>query len=435
METESIEAGDAPTTSGFRLTVLAASAAHPAPDGETTFDGTSSRCAIGSHPSNDLCLGDPRVSRFHCEILVDGPDARVRDLGSRNGTVVDGVRVVEAFLRSGSVLKLAGVSLRFDVKEQVRRIPISARKSFHGVVAESMAMRTALATVERAAVSDTTVLLEGETGTGKGKVAEAIHRGGARAKGPLIVVDCGAIPQNLLESELYGHEKSAFTGAGDRRIGAFEEASGGTIFLDEIGELPIDQQPKLLRALESREIRRLGSNVHQKVDVRILAATNRDLRREVNEGRFRADLYYRLAVLRITLPPLRERVEDLPSLTRELLASMGATAESKAALSTPEFLASLARGAWPGNARELRNHLERCLAFEEALPVEEGSAPKVAVVDASVPYAAARRRALEAFERGYVHDLLARHGGKVAHAAAAAGIDRVYLYKLSRRHR
>ncbi|HEY2369504.1 MAG TPA: sigma-54 dependent transcriptional regulator, partial [Polyangiaceae bacterium] len=336
---------------------------------------------------------------------------------------------------AGSVITLAGVTLRFDVLEHARRVAISQKRSFHGVVAESVAMRAALALVERAAGSDMTVLLEGETGTGKGKVAEATHRGSARSKKAFIVVDCGAIPQNLLESELYGHEKNAFTGASERRVGAFEEASGGTIFLDEIGELPIEQQPKLLRVLESREIKRVGSNVHRKVDVRIIAATNRDLRREVNEGRFRADLYFRLAVMRITLPPLRERADDLPALARELVASLGASREMADALLTPELFAQLRRGAWPGNARELRNHLERCLAFEEALPVAEQASPARATVDASVPYPEARRRALDAFEQTYVADLLARHGGNVSRAASAADIDRVYLYKLLKRHR
>jgi two-component system, NtrC family, response regulator GlrR len=427
METEAASETREPTATGFRVTVI---------DGDATFEGTTGRCAIGTHEANDLRLTDTKVSRFHCEVIVDGPEARIRDLGSRNGTAVDGVRVNDAFLRSGSIIKLGGDTLRFDLLEQVRRLPISARRAFHGVVAESIAMRSALAVIERAAGTDMTVLLEGETGTGKGKVAEAIHRGSARSKKPFIVVDGGAIPQNLLESELYGHEKSAFTGASERRVGAFEEANGGTIFLDEVGELPIEQQPKLLRALESREIRRVGSNAHRKVDVRIIAATNRDLRREVNEGRFRADLYFRLAVLRIALPPLRERGDDLPALTKQLLQSMGASDDAIQALCTPEQFASLGRGAWPGNVRELRNHLERCLAFEEALPVFEAAATTSwQTADASVPYAEARRRTLAAFEHAYVKDLLARNDGKVMRAATAAGIDRVYLYKLMKRHR
>ncbi len=417
---------DAPTSSGFRLTVIEGDDAPP-------FESVAAKCAIGTHESNDVRLRDSRVSRFHCEVSVSGSEARVRDLGSRNGTFVDGVRVVEAFLRAGSTLKVGGVTLRFDALQEVRRHAISSRRSFHGLVAESVSMRAALALVERAAASEMTVLLEGETGTGKGKVAEAIHRGSPRAKKPFVVVDCGAIPHALLESELYGHEKSAFTGAGERRIGAFEEAEGGTIFLDEIGELPIEQQPKLLRALDTGEIRRVGSNAHKKVDVRIIAATNRALRREVNEARFRADLYFRLSVLRIVLPPLRERGDDLPALARELLRSLGASAETIERLCHDDLLASLRRGAWPGNVRELRNHLERCMAFDESLPVGEEAAGRP-TMDASVPYAEGRRRAIQAFERDYVRDLLARHGGKMVQAASAAGIDRVYLYKLARRH-
>jgi DNA-binding NtrC family response regulator len=285
-----------------------------------------------------------------------------------------------------------------------------------------------------------TVLLEGETGTGKSTAAAAIHRGSARSEKPFLTVDCGAIPANLLESELFGHERNAFTGAGERRIGVFEEAAGGTIFLDEIGEMPIDLQPKLLRVLETREIRRVGANHHQKVDVRIVAATNRDLRTEVNGGRFRSDLYFRLAVLRIELPPLRARPDDLPSLAVGLLRSIGASSEEIALLTTPEFHSGLRRAAWPGNIRELRNHLERCLVFQEALPIDDGAerptSAKAAdpVVDPREPYAAARRRAIEAFERAYVKELLALHGGKVTAAAAAAGLDRVYLHKLARRH-
>ncbi len=342
---------------GFRVSVVDGAPAK-------SWDATSSRCTIGSQEGNDLQLEDRAVSRFHCEIAIDGPLAKVRDLGSKNGTSVDGVRVVEAFLRSGSLIRVGAVTLRFDLLENVSRVPISQNTEFHGLVAGSTAMRMALALIERAAASDMTVLLEGETGTGKGKAAEAIHRGSARAKKPFLVVDCGAIPANLLESELFGHERNAFTGAGDRRIGAFEEASGGTIFLDEIGEMPIELQAKLLRVLESKEIRRLGSNQHQKVDVRIIAATNRDLRAEVNEGRFRADLYFRLAVLRIPLPPLRSRQEDLPALAAELLSQIGASDDAKQALLTPEMLKGLTRAAWPGSgaggtARALTSGLEK----------------------------------------------------------------------------
>jgi two-component system response regulator GlrR len=418
---------------GFRVTVI-----DGAPAG--SYEATGGRCTIGSQEGNDLQVQDRTVSRYHCEISIDDRQARIRDLGSKNGTIVDGVRVVDGFLRAGSLVRVGNITLRFELLESVSRLPLSENTEFHGIVATSVAMRSALAFIERAAATDTTVLLEGETGTGKGKAAEAIHRGSARAQKPFLVVDCGAIPANLLESELFGHEKNAFTGAGDRRIGAFEEASGGTIFLDEIGEMPIELQPKLLRVLESKEIRRLGSNQHQKVDVRIIAATNRDLRAEVNEGRFRADLYFRLAVLRITLPPLRLRQEDLPALAEELLTRIGASREAVRALLTPETLAGLRRAAWPGNVRELRNYLERSLVFQEPQPLGEASlsSPTTAgdgpTVDPSLPYAEARQRAVAAFERAYVKALIDKHGGKVAAAAAAAGTGRVYLYKLARRH-
>jgi transcriptional regulator with PAS, ATPase and Fis domain len=430
--TQELDRGDrhANVVAGFRVSVV-----EGAPP--KSFDASSARCAIGSQEGNDIQLEDRSVSRFHCEIAIDGILPRIRDLASKNGTIVDGVRVVEAFLRSGSLIRVGGVTLRFDLLENVSRVPVSQSAEFHGLVGQSVAMRMALALVERAATSNMTVLLEGETGTGKGKAAEAIHRGSPRAKKPFLVVDCGAIPANLLESELFGHERNAFTGAGERRIGAFEEASGGTIFLDEIGEMPIELQPKLLRVLESKEIRRLGSNQHQKVDVRIVAATNRDLRTEVNAARFRADLYFRLAVLRITLPPLRQRQEDLPALAAELLDRIGAGEEAKAALLTPEMTGGLRRAAWPGNVRELRNYLERSLVFQEPQPLGE-AAPKAEArgpeVDPSMPYAEARQRALDAFERTYVRALIDRHGGKVSAAAAAAGTGRVYLYKLARKH-
>jgi transcriptional regulator with GAF, ATPase, and Fis domain len=418
---------------GFRLAIVEGAAAR-------SWESTSARCTIGSQEGNDLVVEDPTVSRFHCEIVLDSAGSHVRDLGSSNGTVVDGVRITGAFLRSGSLIKVGAVTLRFDFVGHVSRLPVSSRTEFHGLVAQSVAMRMALAFIERAASSEMTVLLEGETGTGKSTAAAAIHRGSARADGPFLTVDCAAIPANLLESELFGHERNAFTGAGDRRIGAFEEAHGGTIFLDEIGEVPIDLQPKLLRVLETREIRRVGSNQHQRVDVRIVAATNRDLRREVNEGRFRADLYFRLAVLRIELPPLRARPDDLQALALGLLASIGASPREIALLATPEFYEELRRAAWPGNIRELRNHLERCLVFEEALPVAD-AAPSAKTrpdaepaVNAREPYPIARRRAIDAFERAYVRELLAMHGNKVTAAAAAAGLDRVYLHKLARRH-
>ena len=418
-ETLSSTAGGA-TVPGFQLTVVDV-------DGRV-WRGEAGRCAIGSHALNDLQLDDGAVSRFHCEVVVGDDGARLRDLGSKNGTVVDGVRVVEVFLRSGSLIMVGRSALRFELLEERHPLRLSAHTRFGGLLGESVAMRAAFALLERAADSDATLLLEGETGTGKGAAAEAVHRAGARRRKPFVVVDCGALPGNLLESELFGHERGAFTGADSRRAGAFEEADGGTVFLDEVGDLPAELQPKLLRALENREVRRLGQNSYQKVDVRLIAATHRDLRAAVNTGGFRADLYFRLAVLRVVLPALRERREDLPGLARALLDGLGADAAALAALELPALTARLAGAAWPGNVRELRNYLERCLVMRAPLPLAE-VAPA-----APLPYSDARQRALDAFERAYLGDLLVRHHGKVADAAREAGIARVYFYRLLRRH-
>ncbi|QDE91152.1 AAA family ATPase [Myxococcus xanthus] len=426
-----------PGTSGavrrFRFTVL------EGPQPGQSKDSNADTFSIGSHGLNDFVIEEPTVSRFHCEVKVDHDGARLRDLDSRNGTVLDGVHVRDAYLRGGSILRLGRVSVRFDFSPETNRLLISDRTTFGELVGSSPVTRASFALMERAAASDATVLLEGETGTGKSRAAFAIHQASARASGPFLTVDCGAIPGNLLESELFGHEKGSFTGAIQRRIGAFEEADGGTIFLDEIGELPAELQPKLLRVLENKEIRRLGANGYQPVNVRVIAATHRDLRAEVNAARFRSDLFFRLAVVRIIIPALRERPEDIPLIAERILTAFGAGSEQLAALSTPEFIAQLQHAAWPGNVRELRNHLERCLVFQDAMPpdADEVSAQAVlrSLVDPKQPYAEARRRALEVFEREYLDALLKLHGGKVSQAATAADMDRVYLYRLLRRHR
>ncbi len=395
---------------------------------------TADRCAIGAHPSNDLVLGDSTASRFHCEVRITSDGPLVVDLGSRNGTTVDGVRVREAFLRDGSVVRAGATAIGFELGRDSNRIVLSPHDRFGGLVGRSVPMRALFALLERVAATDTTVLLEGESGTGKGAAAEALHRSGRRKPAPFIVVDCSAIPGPLLESELFGHEKGAFTGADTRRTGAFEAGNGGTIFLDEIGELPLDVQPKLLRVLENRTVRRVGANQHLPVDVRVVAATNRDLRGEVNAGRFRADLYYRLAVVRLEMPPLRRRPEDLAELARVVLAGLGAEPEVIDRLCTTELVDRLRAAAWPGNVRELRNYLERCLVFDEPGALEPApAAADLLVVDPSLPFVEARRRILAEFERRYVEGLLRRHDGKVVAAARAAGINRVYLYRIARR--
>ncbi len=421
------------TVRRFRLTVV------DGPARGVTWQSTTDRCSIGSHIRNDLVIDDPTVSRFHCEVLVDESGVRVRDLKSRNGTVVDGVGVLDAFVRVGSLIRVGKTVLRFELSTETNRVPLSEETSFGSLTGVSPAMRAAFAMFARAADSDATVLLEGETGTGKSQAAHSIHKKGARSNGPFIVVDCGAIHGNLLESELFGHEKGSFTGATDKRVGAFEEASGGTLFLDEIGELGIDLQPKLLRALEAREVRRVGANTYRPVNVRVIAATNRDLRAEVNVGRFRADLYFRLAVVTIGMPPLRQRPEDIPAIAEGIITSLRAPKEAADQLRTPEFMAQIRNAVWTGNVRELRNYIERCLILRTIEPTIEAENENVTteegfVIDPNAPYASERERAIADFERRYFHALLRLHDGKVARAAGAAGMDRAYLYRLLRRH-
>ena len=418
------------------------------PDAGTVWRSTGATCALGSEPSNDLVLNDPTVSRYHCELAWTPEGPRVTDLDSRNGTVLDGVRIHDAIPRQGSLLRLGDTVVRFEAQDGDTPLPVSPSERFGHLVGRSVAMRMVFASLDRAAASTATVLIEGETGTGKEATVRSIHEASPRRDGPYIIVDCGAIPSHLLESELFGHEKGAFTGATDRRIGAFEAADGGTIFLDEIGELPLDLQPKLLRALESHQVRRVGSTVHRELNFRVVAATNRDLRQEVNAGRFRSDLYYRLGVVRIRIPPLRERPEDVALLAQHILERLDAPAEDKAPFTTPEFIARLSAAAWTGNVRELRNYLEQCVVMRQAVALDSddgggdpaaggaGSTGKARTgVDVGKPYAEERRRALDAFELAYIDGVLRANGSNVSRAARAAGLGRVYFYELLNKHR
>jgi transcriptional regulator with AAA-type ATPase domain len=405
-------------------------------DAGTTCVSDGERVVIGKHKSCDLMLKDRTVSRFHCEITVDNGRAMVRDLGSRNGTLLDGAAIEQAYPRSGSILTLGGSQIRFDLGGDHVMILLSDRERFGSMVGRSPAIRAVFSLLERAAASDATVLIEGETGTGKEAAAESIHSESPRREGPFIVVDCGAVPPDLLESELFGHQRGAFTGAVAAREGAFEAASGGTIFLDEIGELEGDLQPKLLRVLERREIKRVGSNRYVPVDVRVVAATNRNLRAEVNAHRFRSDLFYRLAVLQVRLPALRERVDDLPIILEHILDNLGATQHpAAAALRTPQFVDHLAQHAWPGNVRELRNYVERCLVLHQQMPLVDEEAPGATpIVDAKLPLKVARENWVRSFERRYLEELLRSHKDNVSAAARAAGVDRPYFYRLLWRH-
>jgi DNA-binding NtrC family response regulator len=408
------------------------------PNAGAVHEAAAESVIVGTHASADFVLQDPSVSRFHCEVTVGKEGVLVRDLGSLNGTIVDGVGVFHARLRSGSTLTLGRTQIQLHLGREQLELPLSTRGEFGVAVGRSPAMKRVFAVLERAAASDATLLLEGETGTGKEVIAESVHRESPRHDGPFVVVDCGAIPHDLLESELFGHEKGAFTGAVAAREGAFEAASGGTLLLDEIGELPEDLQPKLLRALERREVKRVGSNKHVKVDVRLVAATNRDLRAEVNAKRFRPDLYYRLAVVQIRLPPLRERTEDIPLLVERIVVALGAADRPEASLlRSPQFLSGLASHAWPGNVRELRNYVERCLALAAQAPFDESPARQgesAPAIDPTVPLRQGREAWVRHFERNYLERLLAHHGNNVSAAARAAGVERIHLYRLLWRH-
>ena len=398
------------------------------------IDGT---LLVGKHGENDVVIDATGVSRYHLEIRAEAQRVLIRDVGSKNGTYFGGARITEVRVGAGASIRVggpAGLELTIDAAERPTLRPSSA-DSFGPLLGGSRAMRSVYAMLERTADTNTTILVLGETGTGKELVAQAIHEHSRRAGGPFVVVDCGAIPENLIESELFGHEAGAFTGAAGARVGAFESASGGTLFLDEIGELPLDLQPKILRAVESRTIQRLGDTKRRPVDVRLVAATHRNLADEVEAGRFRKDLFFRLAVVTVPLPPLRERGEDVLLLAEHVLAKLGA--DDAIAIEGPVASAMLAY-AWPGNVRELRNAIERAvhLGAEHAIPMV---ASERRVVDTSadapdLPFKEAKEQIIVAFERAYVERLIGRHDGNISAAARDAGIDRNYLYRLLKKH-
>ena len=331
------------------------------------------------------------------------------------------------------------IPVRLDSADTVRTRTQDDR--FGRMVGRSPAMQPVFDVLNKASNSDATILLEGETGTGKEVSAEAIHRGSPRRDKPFLVVDCGAMPPNLLESELFGHERGAFTGAIAARQGVFEAAAGGTVFLDEIGELSIDLQPKLLRVLERREVRRVGTNNHVPVNVRLIAATNRSLREQVTAQKFRSDLYYRLAVVEVKLPPLRDRLPDLPLLVDHVVRNLGVIdEETLAAVRAPLFLTALSHHTWPGNIRELRNYLERCVALRDFAPPRGANVTAPAppgpegAVNTGQPLREAREAWVSAFERRYLEELLRQHENRVSAAARAAGVDRIYFYRLLWKH-
>ncbi len=401
--------------------------------------GAGGRALVGQSPACELRLDDRTVSRRHAAVELVGTRVRITDLGSTNGTFVNGIAIESAWLVGGETVRVGDTELDVERHREAPNPEVPFASGFGRVVGESREMRRLYPLCAKLAAAKVAVVIEGETGTGKEVLAEALHEMGPLAEGPFVVFDCTAVPPNLVESELFGHERGAFTGAIATRRGVFEQAHGGTLLIDEIGDLDPSLQPKLLRALERGEVRRVGGDRPIKVDVRVLAATRRDLDREVQEGRFRDDLFHRLAVTRIELPPLRERRGDVSVLARHFWVASGGTGEPP-----PELLGRWEAWSWPGNVRELRNAVARVLALgveEAAGPSAAPSAPSPAaeatllerLLAARTPYARARAAILDEFERRYVEQVLADNGGVVTKAAAASGIARRHFQRIRAR--
>ncbi len=417
------------------------------------FELSGAENTVGSGGDATLRIDDPTVSSAHFAIVRDAQSYMVRDLGSTNGTFLDNSRIKEAYVRPGALIRAGEIYFRFEpVYERIELVP-SETTEFGGLVGASFRMREIFAVLEKVAPTEATVLLQGETGTGKGAVARAIHQASSRHDGPFIVFDCGAIAPTLVESELFGHERGAFTGAVQQRHGALEQAQGGTLFIDELSDLSLDLQPKLLRALEDREFTRVGSNKPVRTDCRIIAATQRDLWSEVSAARFREDLYFRLAVVTIPLPPLRDRREDLPLLVDGFLRELGGRVQRFEGLPADAKRRLLAHD-WPGNIRELRNSIERLALMNNAdpfathdttrrapaaladgagavLPTSDGPALPLGY---DLPFKQAKDALIAAFEKEYLTRLLARTERNIARAAREADIDRKHLYTLLAKH-
>ena len=388
---------------------------------------------IGTLGDSDLALTDPTVSRSHAVVEEKADGYLLRDLGSTNGTFLDGVKVREAYLSAGSVIRLGQTEIAFSpVEERVENLRSSSDR-FGELVGASAAMREVFGVLERVAPTDVSVLILGETGTGKELAARAIHGHSRRSEKPFVVFDCGAVAPNLIESELFGHEKGAFTDAVKSRQGAFELAQDGTIFLDEIGELTPTLQPKLLRALDQREIKRVGAEQPLGINVRVIAATNRNLEKEVQAGRFREDLYYRLSVVSVFMPPLRKRKEDIEKIAEHLLPGISGEMGKKLTGLSPEAAEALRIYPWPGNVRELKNVLERAAALSDG--------ERIGVRDLflsqgkrSITLEGLSGKTLEEIEKAAIHATLKSVSGNKTAAAKALGIAYSTLYEKMKKY-
>jgi DNA-binding NtrC family response regulator len=402
------------------------------------------RLRVGAHSSNDLMLSEDRTaSRHHFEIQYTERGYLVIDLDSTNGTWLDGKRIERAYLSSGSQVRSGQTTLTFAPIAEELTVEPDHDGSLCGMVGQSVKMRQIFGLIRKIAPMDVSVVIQGETGTGKELVARAIHELSPRKRGPMVVLDCGAIPPNLIESELFGHEKGSFTGAVAARPGAFERAHGGTIFLDELGELRFDLQPKLLRVLENREVRRVGGNEVQEIDVRVIAATNRDLVKEVQQGTFREDLYFRLSVITIQLPPLRQRREDIPFIIKEALADPDVVQRHGPKHLSPAAMAVLMGYAWPGNVRELMNVVSHVLTFSDGVEIDVSHLPtrvqgqskeQPLPFNEHLSFKDAKEQLLESFEREYISQVLRRCDGNISRAARESGLHRKSIERLVKKY-
>jgi DNA-binding NtrC family response regulator len=433
------------------------------PDQGAQIQVARPRITVGRSAVNDLVLTDTSVSGTHLQItLGDKRGILLRDLDSTNGTLVGGLRVREAYIEPGTTISVGKTDILFLSADEVE-VPLSGQNHFGALWGASPAMREVFATLEKVAPTDMSVMIGGQTGTGKELVARALHDESSRAEGPFVVLDCGSLPRELAEAAILGHKKGSFTGAIGDRAGAFEEAHGGTLFLDEVGELPLDLQPKLLRVLDRREVQRIGESQVRKVDVRVVAATHRDLRQMVGQGLFREDLYFRLSVMTVELPPLRDRGEDILLLAQKFLEDFNRVHGRQPKLNQ-EAKQILLGEPWPGNVRQLKNTIERAAHLSTNLVIEpadlhlgrrEGrpgfakkfnadeeteAGPVVAeptkVLDEelyAMPFKEAKQQVVDEFERAYFERLLAKTDNNLSRASAEAGITRYYLRELLKR--
>ncbi|MDO8461228.1 MAG: sigma 54-interacting transcriptional regulator [Deltaproteobacteria bacterium] len=406
---------------------------------------------IGKKEDNDCVLDDKTVSRYHVEIRQTEDSYLLLDPGSTNGTYINDIKVKEAYLSPGDIIRIGNTKIEFVAFDEKVQIEPSNRESFGEVSGHSRKMRQIFGILDKISPTNATVIIEGETGTGKEVVARAIHENSPRKSKSFVVFDCSAVAENLIESELFGHIKGSFTGAIATRKGAFEEANGGTIFLDEIGELSMELQPKLLRALEQREVKKVGSNDTVSIDVRVICATNRNLRKQIGEGHFREDLYYRLSVVKITLPPLRERPDDISTLVEKFLQTgkFNKLPDGKLKVTRVEddALKMLTRYQWPGNVRELMNVLERAVPLVDGHSIQgkhlthifqelerEEEATERMTVDMNLPFKEAKQKVVEGFEKDYLASLLRRNNYNISKTAREAGIDRKHIRNLLKKY-